>query len=89
MLILLSIYLISFLYLYRYFRIAFSKNGVWSHDVATGVEVAITILPIVNTFFTVAQIIFWIHSGDSPYSAEYLKKTKKAPTSYNKFFRIK
>lgn len=75
--------------MYRYFRIGFSKNGRWSTDVATRVEVAITILPIVNTVMTLVQIVFWIIHSDSPYSTEYLEKTKKAPTNYNKFFRIK
>lgn len=89
MLILLSIYLISFLYMYRYFRIGHSKNGRWSTHIATKVEVAITILPFINTVMSLIQIALWIEHGDSPYSAEYLKKTKKAPTSYNKFFRIK
>jgi len=75
--ILLGVYIISFLAAYKYMQIAHGENGRWG-GLSTGVEeMAITLLPLVNTLFA---IIGWVRFY--PY--------KRGKTNnFNKFFKIK
>lgn len=74
-----GMYLLSVYLVLRYFKIACSKEGIWSHLDVGLTEVLWTITPIMNTIF---WMVAYLHSPPK-------EKYKKIKTDYNKFFKIK
>jgi hypothetical protein len=74
--ILLAVYILSALLMWRYTHLAFSKNGIFYGVYPGVIDVILTILPIINTW---ACFVCWI--GYYP--------TKNKEINSSKFFNIK
>lgn len=88
MIIGISIYVLSFIYVYRYIKKGHSENGRWRGQSLYKQDFLITVVPLVNTIFALAFIAMWCFDGESVYTDEYLAIRKKK-INYNKFFGIK
>lgn len=73
-LISIAIYLLSAFLTWNYFRIAYSKYGIWSNIKITGGDIVIVFIPALNTFI---GVFGWVIAN--PYKEK----------DYNKFFNIK
>lgn len=71
-----AIYLLSAFLTWNYFRLAYSKYGIWSGLNATGTDVVMTFFPLINTL---GIIMLWATS----------RPKRQIKMGYNKFFNVK
>lgn len=75
MTIFIIVYIISFINAYIYVRCMYSKNGVFSGENPSLRDVAVVVMPFLNTLSFFFWIFFWPFDDESDFP--------------NKFFRIK
>ena len=79
--ILITIYILSFLRVYFWFKNAFSKDGVFDTLEPDNSSFIITILPLVNSLASIMVTSFSL-TGKERY-------TKRKPINLSKFFNVK
>ncbi|HSE99781.1 MAG TPA: hypothetical protein VLA48_02705 [Nitrososphaeraceae archaeon] len=76
------IYIVSAYLMWRYIKIAKSKDGIWSGVKVEFAEVLFTVIPLVNI---IAVIMYYSHSSPRKRKLSDKRKTKR---NFNKFFAI-
>jgi hypothetical protein len=73
-------YLLPVIYIWRYYRIAYSEKGRWSHHKPMTEDMVFNLFPIINIF------IFIFLIDESPYKEKKVKQKKPYKRGVSDYF---